>query len=198
MACVKGVTMALVRGSNGSLGACMHRRRGTAAAMTPDPGALRAARAELQRRLSDGEIDFAAFNRDWRALDRPLSPAEVVVDRPTEDDGCLEVRVERLPLVAGQRLGLRKEEASAGQRVPRARRAWHDPSLRAPGTRPATTGRLGARSRGRRPRRPGRRRRCRRDRSPRPACRDRPGRGRPAPGRRLSPRHRTAPESEPG
>src|SRR5450759_3836916 len=48
MACVKGVTMALVRGSNGSLGACMHRRRGTAAAMTPDPGALRAARAELQ------------------------------------------------------------------------------------------------------------------------------------------------------
>src|SRR5450759_626118 len=37
-------------------------RRGTAAAMTPDPGALRAARAELQRRLSDGEIGFAAFN----------------------------------------------------------------------------------------------------------------------------------------
>ncbi len=55
-------------------------RRGTAVAAAPDPGLLRAARAELQRRLSDGEIGLGAFNRDWRALDRPMAPTEVTLD----------------------------------------------------------------------------------------------------------------------
>lgn len=46
----------------------------------PDPGLLQAARAELQRRLSDGEIGLAAFNRDWRALDRPIAAAAATPD----------------------------------------------------------------------------------------------------------------------
>jgi hypothetical protein len=47
-------------------------RRGTAAAVAPDPALLRTARADLQRRLGDGEIGLAAFNRGWRVLDRPM------------------------------------------------------------------------------------------------------------------------------
>ena len=55
-------------------------RRGTAAPVTPDPSLQRAARAELQRRLSDGEIGLGAFNRDWRALDRPMGLADATPD----------------------------------------------------------------------------------------------------------------------
>ena len=38
--------------------------------------------ARLQRRLSEGEISLAAFNRDWRVLDRPMALAEA---GPNED-----------------------------------------------------------------------------------------------------------------
>ena len=55
-------------------------RRGTAAPVTPDPGVLRSVRSELQRRLSDGEIGLPAFNRDWRALDRPMASTEATPD----------------------------------------------------------------------------------------------------------------------
>jgi DNA invertase Pin-like site-specific DNA recombinase len=47
-------------------------RREIAPPVAPDPDLLRAARSELQRRLGDGEIGLPAFNRDWRALDRPV------------------------------------------------------------------------------------------------------------------------------
>ncbi len=55
-------------------------RRGRAAPVAPDPGLIRAARSDLQRRLSDGEISLAAFNRDWRVLDRPTVLAEAGLD----------------------------------------------------------------------------------------------------------------------
>jgi site-specific DNA recombinase len=55
-------------------------RRGTAAAVAPDPGLLRTARADLQRRLGDGEIGLAAFNREWRVLDRPMILNEATPD----------------------------------------------------------------------------------------------------------------------
>ncbi len=55
-------------------------RRGTTAPLAPDPDLLRAARAELQRRLTEGEIGLPAFNRDWRALDRPMAVAETTPD----------------------------------------------------------------------------------------------------------------------
>jgi hypothetical protein len=55
-------------------------RRTMAAATLPDPGVLRGARADLQRRLSDGEIGLAAFNRDWRALDRPMATPAATPD----------------------------------------------------------------------------------------------------------------------
>ena len=55
-------------------------RRGTAAPVASDPGLIAAARSDLQRRLSDGEIGLPAFNRDWRALDRPMALAEAAPD----------------------------------------------------------------------------------------------------------------------
>jgi DNA invertase Pin-like site-specific DNA recombinase len=55
-------------------------RRGTAAPVAPDPGLLRATRADLQRRLGDGEIGLAAFNREWRVLDRPMILSEATPD----------------------------------------------------------------------------------------------------------------------
>jgi DNA invertase Pin-like site-specific DNA recombinase len=56
-------------------------RRGTAVPVAPDPGLLRTARADLQRRLGDGEIGLAAFNREWRVLDRPMILSEATPDR---------------------------------------------------------------------------------------------------------------------
>ncbi len=55
-------------------------RRGTAAPVAPDPELLRAGRADLQRRLIDGEIGLPVFNRDWRALDRPVALAGAAPD----------------------------------------------------------------------------------------------------------------------
>jgi hypothetical protein len=55
-------------------------RREAAAPVVPDPGVLRSARSELQRRLSEGEIGLPAFNRDWRALDRPRAAIETTPD----------------------------------------------------------------------------------------------------------------------
>ena len=55
-------------------------RRGTATPVAPDPRLIAAARFDLQRRLSAGEIGLPAFNRDWRVLDRPTAMAEAAPD----------------------------------------------------------------------------------------------------------------------
>lgn len=63
------------------------RRTGPA----PDPVApvdIAAARAELQRQLSAGEVGLPAFNREWRRLDRPLSastPSAPTALAPTDE-----------------------------------------------------------------------------------------------------------------
>ena len=58
-------------------------RSAAPAEVRSDPAAIEAARAELQRKLSAGEIGIAAFTREWRALERPpqLPAGSPVPDR---------------------------------------------------------------------------------------------------------------------
>lgn len=59
-------------------------RRAQPAAPAPDPGDLAAARADLQARLSRGEIGIEAFSRAWRRLDRPAMNSQVRYVAPDE------------------------------------------------------------------------------------------------------------------
>ncbi len=59
-------------------------RRTRPAPPTPDPAGLEVARADLQARLSRGEIGIEAFSRAWRRLDRPVAGSQVTYLPPDE------------------------------------------------------------------------------------------------------------------